>query len=122
MQAMLLFRDDGNVKFPDDPEEGRALFQKFVDWAEDLEKRGKLVAVDPLERGGKTVRKRGGAVVVDGPFAEGREAVLGYYLVEVADFDEAVKLAEESPHTVLLGGATEVRVVGAFRKPARFTK
>ena len=61
------------------------MFQKFVDWAADLDKRGILVGVDPLQDGGKTVRRRGAGVVIDGPYAEGREAVLGYYMVRVKD-------------------------------------
>jgi len=115
--AMLLFRDEGiDWSQYQDTERGKAMFQRFVDWAADLDRRGKLVAVDPLERGGKTVRRRGAGIVVDGPYAEGREAVLGYYIVRVADLDEAVALAVECPHTEL-GGATEVREIGAFPKP-----
>lgn len=115
--AMLLFRDDGlDWSQFEGEERGKAFFQKFVDWAADLDKRGKLVAVDSLNRGGKTVRRRGASIVVDGPYAEGREAVLGYYMVRVANFDEACALAAESPHT-LAGGATEVREVGKFPKP-----
>jgi hypothetical protein len=118
MQAMLLFRDEGIdwTQYGGDDERGRAFFQKFVDWAADLDRRGKLVAVDPLTKGGRTVRKKGAAIVVDGPYAEGREAVLGYYIVEVADLDEAIALAGEAPHTQA-GGATEVREIGAFPKP-----
>ncbi len=115
--ALLLFRAEGLD--PDalgDDDRGRANFQRFVDWAAELDRRGKLVAVDPLVRGGKTVRRRGAAIVVDGPYAEGREAVLGYYIVRVRDLDEAVALAAESPHTDL-GGATEVRLIAAFPRP-----
>jgi hypothetical protein len=119
MQAMLLFRGGGldPENFADETRK-QAFFQKFVDWAADLDRRGKLVAVDPLVAGGKTVRRKGASIVVDGPFAEGREAVLGYYLVEVADMDEACALAAEAPHT-LAGGATEVRAIGAFPKPRK---
>jgi hypothetical protein len=115
--AMLLFRDEGidHALFSDD-ERGKAFFQKFVDWAADLDRRGILVGVDPLVPGGKTVRKKGASIVVDGPYAEGREAVLGYYMVRVATLDDACALAAESPHTQA-GGATEVRLVGAFPKP-----
>lgn len=120
MHAMLLFRDEG-IDWPAlraDEARLEAYFQKFVDWAADLDRRGVLVAVDPLARGGVTVRKKGAAIVVDGPYAEGREAVLGYFLVNVADFDAAVALAAEAPHT-LEGGATEVREVPPFPKPRR---
>ena len=117
MHAILLFRDDGiDWKALEDPVLNDAYFKKFVAWAADLDKRGKLVAVDPLAKGGKTVRRKGSGFVVDGPYAEGREAVLGYYIVNVANLDEAIELAKESPHT-LEGGATEVREIKTFPKP-----
>ena len=115
--AILMFRDEGlDWSTIDGEDGGKAYFQKFVDWAADLDKRGKLVAVDPLVKGGKTVRRRGAGFVVDGPYAEGREAVLGYYIVRAANLEEAIELAKESPHTIA-GGATEVRMIGAFPKP-----
>jgi hypothetical protein len=118
MKAMLLFRDeDMDWSQLGDHERGKANFQRFVDWAADLHKRGKLVAVDPLKKGGHTVRRKGAAIVVDGPYAEGREAVLGYFIVEVADMDEALAIARENPHTNIVGGATEVRELGSFPKP-----
>jgi hypothetical protein len=119
--VMLLFRDEGMdwADLESDPVRAQALFQTFVDWAADLDKRGKLVAVDPLLRGGKTVRRRGASIVVDGPYAEGREAVLGYFIVRVADLDEALALATECPHTHLANAATEVREVGTFPKPGK---
>jgi hypothetical protein len=114
---MLLFRDQGVdwSQYADD-ERGKALYQRFVDWAKDLDRRGKLVGVDSLERGGNTVRRKGASIVVDGPYAEGREAVLGYFIVAADSFDDAVALARECPHTDI-GGAVELRKVGAFPKP-----
>ena len=107
--AMLLFRDDFTEKNYDP----KALFERFMAWAADLEKRGKLVAANPLGQGGKTVRRRGAGMVVDGPYAEGREAVLGYFIVRVANFDEAIAIAESCPHSEV-GGATEVRELKDF--------
>jgi hypothetical protein len=80
--------------------------------------RGVLHGVEGLMREGKTVRKKGAALVVDGPYAEGREAVLGFIAVRVADLDEACRIAGESPHAAF-GGATEVRMTSAFPKPAQ---
>ncbi len=112
--VMLMFRDDGVDWAPFAGEaEGKALFQRFVDWADALEARGKLVGADPLARGGKTVRRKGASLVVDGPYAEGRESVLGYFIVRVSDDAEAVALAAESPHAQL-GGAVEVRELLPF--------
>ena len=53
---------------------------------------------------------RGGEVVTtDGPYAETKEALTGYYLIEAADLDEAVAIAAEIP--AAWGGAVEVRPV-----------
>jgi len=94
----------------------RALFQKLVDWAADLKRRGVYAGVEALAQGGKTVRRKGAGLVIDGPYAEGREAVLGFFFVRVADVDEACAIAAESPHAEI-GGATEVRMLGTFPKP-----
>ena len=115
--AMLIFRDEG-VDWAALAADGRskALFQKLVDWAADLKRRGVYAGVEALSSGGKTVRRKGAGLVIDGPFAEGREAVLGYFLVRVKDVDEACALASESPHAEI-GGTTEVRLLGTFPKP-----
>jgi hypothetical protein len=112
-----MFRDEGiDWSRYEGDERGKAFFQKFVDWAVDLDKRGKLAGVEGLMRGGHTVRRKGASIVVDGPYAEGREAVLGYFIVTAESFDEAIALAAESPHSQA-GGATEVRRVSPFPKP-----
>jgi len=115
--AMLIFRDEG-VDWAQVSADGRAkaLFQQLVDWAADLKRRGLYAGVEALGRGGKTVRRKGAGLVVDGPFAEGREAVLGFFLVRVRDLDEACAIAKESPHAAI-GGTTEVRMLGTFPKP-----
>ena len=74
------------------------------------------LGVEALAQSGKTVRRKGAGLVIDGPYAEGREAVLGFFLVRVNDLDEACALAGESPHAEI-GGATEVRMLGVFPKP-----
>jgi hypothetical protein len=115
--AMLIFRDEG-IDWAQLSADGRskALFQKLVDWAADLKRRGIYAGVEALEQTGKTVRRKGAGLVVDGPYAEGREAVLGFFLVRVNNVDEACAIAGESPHAEL-GGATEVRMLGKFPKP-----
>src|SRR5687768_17409748 len=115
----LLFRDP-LVETPEarTPEEWSALFDAFVVWAEQLEQRGVLRGVERLEGpGARVVKRSGGRVVIDGPFAETKETVLGFFLVEAADEAAACAIAAESP-LVPAGGAVEVRAVGAFPKPA----
>ena len=112
--AILMFRDEGvDWKVAN---RGKELFDKLVAWSQDLKRRGIYAGVEALQQTGKTVRRKGAGLVVDGPFAEGREAVLGFFLVRVKDLDEACAIAAESPHAEV-GGATEVRLVGSFPKP-----
>lgn len=57
--------------------------------------------------------KRGDTVTTDGPYAETKEALTGFYLLECADLDEAVKVAAQIP-AAWGGGAVEVRPVIDF--------
>lgn len=60
-----------------------------------------------------TIRKDadGGAIVTDGPFAETKEALGGYYLVEAADLDESIEIAKAVPARF---GGVEVRPIIVF--------
>ena len=74
-----------------------------------LRRSGQLLAAEPLEpvETATTVRVRGGKVsVTDGPFAETKEQLAGFYLVEARDLDEALELARALPD-----GTVEVRPV-----------
>jgi hypothetical protein len=113
--ALLILRDEG-VDWND--ARAKELFARFVEWTDELSARGVLHGVEGLMRQGKTVRRKGAALVVDGPYAEGREAVLGFVVVRVADLDEACRIAGESPYSAL-GGAIEVRMSSAFPRPAK---
>jgi hypothetical protein len=99
--------------------EWAALFDRFVVWAADLDRRDKLRGVERLVGpGARMVRGAGGRVVVDGPFAETKETVLGFFIIEARDEDEALAIAAESPG-IPVGGTVEVRLIGDFPKPAR---
>lgn len=113
---MLLLRDDV-TDAATALAEFQAYFQRFVSWADALHRDGRLAGVERLEsEGGRTVRRREGRIVVDGPFAEGKEAVLGFFLVEAEDDDAAARLAADCP-SVSIGNSVEVRRVGSFPKP-----
>jgi hypothetical protein len=77
--------------------------------------RAAVLGGEALERTGSatSVRRddRGGFVVTDAPFAETKEALGGYYLVEAADLDEALALARQVPAP---SGGVEVRPVRTF--------
>ena len=79
-------------------------------WLDDLRARGAWTIGDQLAppRRARTVRLRDGhRMVTDGPFAETKEAVGGFDLIEAASFDEAVEIA--AAHPIASFGAIEVR-------------
>jgi hypothetical protein len=117
-EFVLLLRDDQYMREEHTPEEHAAHFEKFVRWAEKLAGEGRLRGVERLEAAqGRVVRRReGGGLVLDGPFVEGKEAVLGFFIVEAADWEEASRIAAGCP-CVDTGGNVEVRLVGHFPKP-----
>jgi len=81
-------------------------------YGESLRQSGRYLAAEALQRveTAKTVRVRDGKVTLtDGPFAETKEQLAGFYLVDARDLDEAVRLASEIPPARV--GAVEVRPV-----------
>ena len=77
-----------------------------------LEASGKLVAAEALQsvRTSKLVRRRGGkTLVTDGPFAETKEQLLGFVMIDASDLEDALKIAAGIPLAAL--GSVEVRAV-----------
>jgi len=91
------------------PETAQRSMQLWLKWMADLEARGHLKdRGQPLETGGKVVR--GHNAVNDGPYAEAKDVVGGYSIVEARDINEAVDLSHGCP-ILLGGGSVEVRPV-----------
>jgi hypothetical protein len=88
---------------------------RCIKHADGLREQGQLLDTQQLEAPAtaKTVRMRnGGVTVVDGPFAETKEYLGGFNLIEAADMDEAVRIAAECPWTRT--GSVEIRPVRDF--------
>jgi len=96
----------------DSPAEGERVMQKWVAWMEDLGKKGFLKdRGQPLEQTGKVVRNNGkDKVVTDGPYAESKDIVGGYTLVEAKDLSQAAELSKGCP-IFEAGGLVEVRPI-----------
>jgi hypothetical protein len=91
------------------PEEGQKQMQRWMAWLQELGQKGHVKDRGrPLERSGKIVDAKGS--VSDGPFAEAKDLVGGFTLVEARDLDQAVELARGCPIFVY-GGLVEVRPV-----------
>src|ERR687896_629608 len=90
-----------------------AVMQQYGDWVDDLRTRGQYLAGAKLQptASATTVRsKNGKPTVTDGPFAETKEQLGGYHLLECRDLDEALAIAKRIP-TLRVGGTIEVRPV-----------
>lgn len=94
------------------PDAQQAHMQKWFDWVDKLTKENRYVGGEALLPGGKTIAGSG-KVVTDGPFAESKEVVGGYFVVNAKDLDEAVQMAKDSPDFEL-GGSVQVREVVKF--------
>ena|SRR5437016_3784889 len=107
-EYMLLFR--GNDWHKDlSTEEVQKVSKAWMGWFERLTAQGRVIAGSPLEPEGKIVRGKG-PVIADGPFAESKEAIGGYFLLRVNTLDEAVAIAKECPG-LTYGAQVEVRPV-----------
>lgn len=110
MQYMLLIYLNGAELGKLDKSEHMKINQDYMAFSESLKRNGQYQANNGLAHTSqaKTVRVQNGrAVITDGPFAETREYLAGYYLIEAKDMDEALKLAARVPGA--RHGAVEVR-------------
>jgi len=92
--------------------EAQALDDESLEYDDALRKGGHFLAAQALEsvNTATTVRLRNGKVsMTDGPFAETKEQIGGFILIEAKDLDEAIKLASHIP--VMRFGAVEVRPI-----------
>jgi hypothetical protein len=79
-------------------DEGRQLYDRMLRYADELRQRGVLVAAQSLKTDAARLQVRDGrAALVDGPFAEAKEMVGGYFLLDVAARDDAVAIAADCP-------------------------
>ena len=94
------------------PEQMKAHVEAFQDYVKEVTDRGIVVSDAPLQAtaSATTVRVRDGEVLTtDGPFAETKEQLVGFFLFELDDLDEAIELASRIPAAAI--GSIEVRPV-----------
>lgn len=95
-----------------DPEAVARVTRDYMEWADRTRAAGRLKAGSKLtDDAGRILRKQGGGVATtDGPFAESKEIVAGYFLISAGDYAEACRLASDCPH-LKYGSYIEVRQV-----------
>jgi hypothetical protein len=97
------------------PADGEAIMNEYFTFTDDIQKNGKYVAGEALQptATATTVRVRNGKVsTTDGPFAETKEQLGGFYLIEAKDLNDAIQVAARIPSAK--HGTIEVRPVVDF--------
>ena len=108
---LLIYEDEKNWAKMTEAEKGRVI-SEYGQLTDDLKKSDRYVGGNPLQpiSTATTVRVRNGKrLTTDGPFAETKEQLGGYYLIEAKDLDEALSLAARVP--AARTGSIEVRPI-----------
>jgi hypothetical protein len=98
MSYMLLILEPNGQRRERGLIDGRAVYQRMLDYSARLRERGVLLAVESLGTRAARLSNQGGRrSVVDGPFTEAKELVGGFFLLQCASYEEALGYAAECP-------------------------
>jgi hypothetical protein len=112
MRYALLICTDESADFAMSPDEAQQRMAQYMQFGEEMGQRGVLQGGERLRptTDATTVQVRDGKVLTsDGPFAETKEQMGGFYLVDCKDLDEAIDVASKIPGA--LTGSIEVRPI-----------
>jgi hypothetical protein len=120
MLYAILCYDSEDVVGSWSKQEEDAVMARLAVVQEKLAKQGRLGPVARLmpTTAATTVRKAREPVVIDGPFAETKEQLLGFYIVDCATLDEAIETAQDLGRASSTAGAYEIRPLLLFRPGA----
>lgn len=108
---LLIYENEGQFMSLPEAEQGK-IFEEYMTYTKGIAKSGNYIgghALEPVATATTVRVKDGKTLTTDGPFAETREQLGGYYLVEAKDLDEAIKLATGIPAVRM--GCIEVRPI-----------
>ncbi len=109
---MLLLHEDEGQFDGRSPDEAMRVTREYMAWATKMREEQRFVGGEKLtDDAGKVLRPKGGKIfVTDGPYAESKEIVGGYFAIKARDYGEACEIAKQCPH-LKFGGRVEVRQV-----------
>lgn len=113
---MLIYSNEKAWQSLSEADQG-AIFGEYMAYTDELKRTGKWLAGEALQRSdtATTIRTQNGKTVhIDGPFAETKEQLGGFYMIDCEDLDEALAWAAKVPETVRGLGSTEVRPLMVF--------
>lgn len=119
MKYLLMIYSDENVDAMKTPAEMDKIMHDYWVFTQEVKDRKVYIGGDALTptSTATTVRVRNGkTMTTDGPFAETKEQLAGYYLLDCANLDEAIELAAKIPHAA--EGSIEVRPIMVFDQTA----
>ena len=126
-QFMLFLHQAPNYNADLPREKMLEMTKRYMAWADKLRAEGKLAGGEKLAAGGvRHINLRNGKPVVsDGPYAEAKDVVGGYFLIEARDAAEAEAIAQDCPHLVIApsnwgrspAGRRHEQDAGAGRRP-----
>lgn len=108
---LYIFRG-GGMSTRQSPQELQQQMQKWGAWIQQLRQDGHFKAGEPLENGGKVVRGKKKAIT-DGPYAEAKDLVGGFLLIEARSLDEATELSRDCPG-LDVDGTVEIRPIASM--------
>ncbi|HEX8617881.1 MAG TPA: YciI family protein [Thermoanaerobaculia bacterium] len=110
-QFVLMLRDAGSFPADMSPEEMQEIFERYGAWMQKVRATGEKLH----DREGRVmVRKDSGVAVTDGPYAEAKEVIGGYFIIEADDYETAARLSEDCPH--LEFGSIEIRRIEVMQQ------
>jgi hypothetical protein len=109
---MLLLHRPAHAPATLAPDQIAAMTKDYMDWTARTRSDGRLKVGEKLTFDtGRVLRAAGGRILItDGPFAESKEMLGGFFVISAGDYDEACRIAESCPH-FKYGGSIEVRQI-----------
>src|SRR5690348_2872426 len=108
---ILLLHESATLGADISPEEMQAIVRRYKAWSEKLAQAGRMAGGNKLEDAtGRVLRGEGGSLRInDGPYAETKDLVAGYFLIKAESWDDAVEWSKDCPH--LAFGTVEIRKI-----------
>jgi hypothetical protein len=110
-QFIFLIRSEGADFSKYSAGDFQELLKKYQAWTQKLKTEGRFLAGEKLSNDrGKSLKAKAGKIIVDGPYADSKEAIGGFYIIEASDINEAVEIGKGCP-SLTYGGSVEIREV-----------
>jgi hypothetical protein len=110
-QFMYLIRSEGADFSKYSATDFQELLKKYHAWTQKMKTEGRFLAGEKLTNDlGKSLRTKQGEIVVDGPYADSKDAIGGYYIIEAKNLSEALEFGKGCP-ALSYGGSVEVREI-----------